>query len=133
VTLKPSGQMTTSGFWNALDTKTGAIPWQTADTLSFILSIDASEMGRRFGQINLVMAYSVVNHEFSPIVRAARFHGRKIAESICGINYKRAFVVYAPLEISLCDREKPQRIACGRLPSASRSFWFFLNIRPLLG
>jgi polyvinyl alcohol dehydrogenase (cytochrome) len=31
VTLTPSGQTTTSGFWNALDARTGAILWQTAD------------------------------------------------------------------------------------------------------
>jgi polyvinyl alcohol dehydrogenase (cytochrome) len=31
VPLTPSGQITTSGFWNALDARTGAIIWQTAD------------------------------------------------------------------------------------------------------
>jgi hypothetical protein len=41
-----------------------------------------------------------------------------------GINYKPSFVVYYPLEISLYDREKPQRIAYGRLPSAAALFGF---------
>ena len=31
MTLFPSGERTTSGFWSALDARTGAILWQTTD------------------------------------------------------------------------------------------------------